>query len=273
MPSMKDRLGLKELSSGAYVKLLKALLAEFIGTMFLVFFGCASTITWVDGHSPSVVQISLAFGLAAAAVIQAICHVSGGHINPAVTFAMMFTSNVTIVRGFFYVIVQCLGAIAGSGVLRALTPENVGGTLGATTLESRLTAVQALGMEFLLGFILLIVVFGVCDPHRGLEHNAPLAIGFAILVGHLAAVPFTGSSMNPARTFGSSVICGNWDNHWVYWLGPILGGIVAGLIYKHVFAMKPETHGHKEETEYRPVRAEEKELQLIGIKKSSDSNA
>ncbi|KAG8222863.1 hypothetical protein J437_LFUL003508 [Ladona fulva] len=252
MPSMKDRLGLKELSSTGYAKLLKALLAEFIGTMFLCFFGCASTISWGEGHGGSIVQIALAFGLAGAGVIQAIGHVSGGHINPAVTFAMMFTSNVTIVRGFFYVIVQCLGAIAGSGVLRALTPEDVGGKLGATLLETRLTAVQALGMEFLLGFILLLVVFGVCDEYRGLEKNAPIAIGFAILVGHLAAVPFTGSSMNPARSFGSAV----------YWLGPILGGIAAGLIYKHVFAMTAPSHGHKEETEYRPVRAEEKEVNM-----------
>ncbi|KAG8222865.1 hypothetical protein J437_LFUL003510 [Ladona fulva] len=238
MPVLKECLGLGEFTRKGYSKLLKAFIAEFLGTMFLNFFGCASTIAWSEDNGPSVVQIAFAFGLAAAGVIQAIGHVSGGHINPAVTISMMLTSNITVLRALLYVIAQCLGAIAGSGILRALTPENVGGNLGTTIPESRLAPVQAAGMEFFLGFILLLVVFGVCDPLRNLSHNAPIAIGFAILVGHLAAVPFTGSSMNPARSLGSAVISGVWDNHWVYWLGPILGGTVAGLIYKHFFALR-----------------------------------
>ncbi|XP_046403531.1 aquaporin AQPAe.a-like isoform X2 [Ischnura elegans] len=260
MPSMKDRLGVKELTTGARVLLLKALFAEFLGTLFLNFFGCASVVhKWSPDGAANIIQIALAFGLAAASIIQCICHVSGGHINPAVTLSMVFTSNITIVRGLLYIIAQCLGAIAGSGILIALTPENVGGNYGTTGPDARLTEPQALGMEFILGFILVLVVFAVCDPVRNLGHHAPLAIGFVILLGHLAAIPYTGSSMNPARSFGSAVVVSHWDHHWVYWLGPSLGGICAGLIYKHVFAMQPE---HKEESEYRPVRAEEKEASI-----------
>ncbi|KAG8222864.1 hypothetical protein J437_LFUL003509 [Ladona fulva] len=181
-------------------------------------------------------------------LFQAIGHVSGGHINPAVTCAMMATNNTPIIRGLLYIIVQCLGAVAGSGILRALTPNEIGGNLGTTLLHADLSAPQAFGMEFFLGFILLLVVFAVCDPLRNLGNNAPLAIGFAILVGHLAAIPYTGSSMNPARSFGSSVISGHWEDHWIYWIGPILGGIVAGLVYTYVFAMKAP---HEEEVERR----------------------
>ncbi|XP_071445192.1 aquaporin AQPAe.a-like [Hetaerina americana] len=269
MPSMKDRIGLKELSSGGSIHLLRALFAEFLGTLFLNFFGCASTVhKWSSDASANIIQISLAFGLAGASIIQCICHVSGGHINPAVTLAMIFTSNITIVRGLLYIVVQCLGAIAGSGILMALTPGDIGGSLGTTAPEVRLTEPQALGMEFILGFMLILVVFAVCDPPRNLGNQAPLAIGFAILLGHLAAIPYTGSSMNPARSFGSAVVASHWDHHWVYWLGPSLGGICAGLIYKHGFAMQPQ---HKEESEYRPVRAEEKELQLINVKKGGEN--
>lgn len=188
---------------------------------------------------------------------------------------------------------------------QALTPDDpdIQGTLGLTQVAEKLSPVQGFGIEFILGFVLVLVVFGVCDSNRNSIHiPAPLAIGLTVAVGHLAAVrkplkkfalvlmfmqqtlltrmnclnsdskeimiflqvPLTGASMNPARTFGSAVIAGIWENHWVYWLGPILGGVAAALIYHHAFTA-PSTD---EVTEYSPVNAEEKEVILVRLPKN-----
>ncbi|KAJ8893267.1 hypothetical protein PR048_005858 [Dryococelus australis] len=168
---------------------------------------------------------------------QTVGHVSGAHVNPAVTCGMLVTGNITVLKGLLYIVAQCVGAITGTAVLKALTPENFQGNLGTTLVNPILTPLQGFGIEFFLGFILLIVVFGVCDANRSETKGfAPLAIGLTISLGHLVAIDFTGSSMNPARSLGSAVLSGVWDNHWVYWLGPILGGLSAALIYKHAFS-------------------------------------
>nr|CAD7459236.1 unnamed protein product [Timema tahoe] len=142
-------------------------------------------------------------------------HVSGAHVNPAVTCGMLVTGNISIFKALLYIIVQCLGALAGSAVLKALTPEKVQGTLGLTLLSPGVSSIQGFGIEFFLGFVLLIVVFGVCDGNRNdTKGFAPLAIGLTITMGHLAAIDYTGSSMNPARTLGSAIIANIWDDHW-----------------------------------------------------------
>ncbi|XP_063930691.1 aquaporin isoform X2 [Zophobas morio] len=235
MGNLHETLGINDLKSKN--TLWKALLAEFLANVLLNFFGCASCVS-ATGKPTSFVLIALTFGLVIFILVQTLGHVSGAHINPAVTAGMMSVGNISIVKGILYIIVQCLGSLAGSSVLKALTPEPLHSTgLGNTQLQDDFTPVQGFGVEFFLGFVLVLVVCGVCDPNRPeAKPAAALAIGMAVGVGHLATVDFTGSSMNPARSFGSALIANDWDDHWVYWVGPVLGGIAAALIYKHAFS-------------------------------------
>ncbi|XP_059481152.1 aquaporin AQPAe.a-like [Neocloeon triangulifer] len=264
MSWIKERLGWSEVIAKGRRAIWRPLLAEFIGNLFLNLLGCASVVTLNETGSSSNLLISLTFGLVLASVVQVVCHVSGGHINPAVTIAMMVTNNITIIKGILYILVQCAGSTIGSLILRALTPENLGGNLGMTTVHKHLDVLQGFGMEFFLGFLLLFVIFGVCDPHRDdVKGSAPLAIGLAVAACHFSAINYTGSSINPARTFGSAVVSGIWDNQWVYWFGPILGGIAAALIYKHCLAAPAPTSRNAGDTEYSPVRVEEKEMKSL----------
>lgn len=271
MSWIKERLGWTEITAKGRKAIWRPLLAEFLGCLFLNLLGCASAVTLPDEQDKANVLISLAFGFILAAVIQVVCHVSGGHINPAVTLAMMFTSNITILKGLLYIIAQCLGSTTGSAILRALTPEGVN-ALGMTSLHKSLDPLQGFGMEFFLGFMLLFTVFGVCDPHRDdIKGSAPITIGLAVAACHFSAIKYTGSSINPARTFGSAVVANVWDNQWVYWLGPSLGGIAAGFIYTYCFAApSPDARPGPNATEYSPVRLEEKELKRLDGQKDEN---
>ncbi|GLH10816.1 Aquaporin-1 variant A [Gryllus bimaculatus] len=248
--NLMERVGVNELKDrrgGIW----KALLAEFLGTMILNLFGCGSCINVNETQTGGYILISLSFGLAVMAAIQAVGHVSGAHVNPAVTAGMLVTGRVYPLKGLLYIIAQCIGAITGTAILKALTPDKVQSNLGMTTLGPNVTAIQGFGIEFFLGFILVLVVFGVCDPNKPTTAGiAPLVIGLTVTVGHLMAIDYTGSSMNPARTLGSAVVSAHWDDHWVYWLGPILGGISAALLYYHAFSA-PAVEAP---TEYSPVQ-------------------
>ncbi|KAF4518560.1 hypothetical protein B566_EDAN015371, partial [Ephemera danica] len=214
MSWIMERLGVSEITAKGRKAIWRPLFAEFLGCLFLNLLGCASAVAM--GENPKAnVLISLAFGLILASVIQVVCHVSGGHINPAVTIAMIVTGNMTILKGLLYIVFQCLGSTVGSAILRALTPVSVE-ALGMTTINANLDPLQGFGMEFFLGFMLLFVVFGVCDPHRDdVKGSAPMAIGLAVAACHFSAIQYTGSSINPARTFGSAVVSHHWENQWV----------------------------------------------------------
>nr|AHB86600.1 aquaporin 2-like protein [Bactericera cockerelli] len=259
MPEIKIKLGLNELQDSKS-GLGKALLAELFGNLLLNFFGCLSCVSLLEqpaGTPPNIVLVAFTFGLVIFTSVQALGHVSGGHFNPAVTVGMLATGNVSVIRGVFYVVAQCLGAIAGSLILKSLTPVDFQGNLGMTTLNKHLTPTQGMGIEFFLGFVLVLVIFGVCDgnkPHA--KAPAALAIGLTVALGHLAAIDFTGASMNPARTFGSAVVANIWTDHWVYWVGPSLGGLVASLLYTFFF-VAPRIE------EYSPIQIEERELKRV----------
>ncbi|KAK1119499.1 hypothetical protein K0M31_013326 [Melipona bicolor] len=263
MANLKEALGANELTdkkSGLY----RALVAEFLGTLLLNFFGCGSVITG------NVVAISLAFGLTVASAIQGIGHVSGGHINPAVTFGLMVIGKVPVIRGLLYVILQCIGAIAGSGILRALSPNRMEHALGVVSLSPGIDPIQGFGIEFFLAFILVLVVCGACDAAKPDSKGiAPLIIGLSVSVGHIIGVPRTGAGMNPARSFGSAVVMGLFKDHWVYWVGPIFGGMAAGLIYAFVIgpAKEPQESSNRV---YTVAATDEKELQSLTSKKKDN---
>lgn len=213
------------------------LTGEFVGTLFLVLFGCASCVTgWDKDHSPHIVQVALAFGITIATMAQAFGHVSGCHLNPAVTIGMFAAGKISLVKAACYVVTQLIGAICGAGLLEALTPTQFHNSMGVTSLHPSLTPAQGFGIEFFTTFSLVIVVFGVCDPNRtDIKGSAPLAIGLTVSTGILATGVYTGGSMNPARSFGPAVVSNQWAAHWVYWAGPIVGGVVAALLYQKAF--------------------------------------
>jgi len=264
MPGIGDAVdrNVKDVTSVAFWK---AVVAEVIGTAILVFCGCAVCLgDWEKGEkdgAPSYVQISLTFGLAVATPVWCIAHVSGGHINPAVTVAMLVTRKITLIRAIFYVVAQCSGAILGAGLVWAIHPHGKRGNLGATTINT-ITEVSAtvnplsvttadpsggqdkispgvgFMIELLITFVLVFTVFASCDKGRSdLGGSVPLTIGLSVTLCHLFAIKYTGSSMNPARTFGPAVVGGTWKYHYIYWLGPITGGVIAGLLYDWVFAV------------------------------------
>lgn len=142
---------------------------------------------------------------------------SGCHINPAVTCGLLAAGKISVVRTIFYILAQCAGAVSGTAALYVLLPNHDNG-IGHTNIgaDGGVSVFQGLGFEFFLGFILIFCVFGVCDENKpDSKYIAPLAIGLTVTLGHLGAVSFTGSSMNPARTFGTAFVAGEWDNHWV----------------------------------------------------------
>jgi len=223
------------------------LVAEMIGTMFLVLVGCGScfgndTPTGDAGY----VRIALCFGVTVATIAQSIGHISGCHINPAVTLGLFFGGKIGLINSILYIVAQLIGGLIGAGLLKAflgaLVPVvNEAGTkggVGVTALNPEISAGQGFGIEFFITFVLVLVVFAsAADDNNtpSVKGSAPLAIGLSITTCHLFAIPLTGSSMNPARSFGSNVVFGKMENLWLYFLGPILGGITAAIVYQLCF--------------------------------------
>eukprot|EP01126_Amoeba_proteus_P035547 TRINITY_DN358_c0_g1_i12.p1 TRINITY_DN358_c0_g1~~TRINITY_DN358_c0_g1_i12.p1 ORF type:complete len:288 (+),score=21.49 TRINITY_DN358_c0_g1_i12:82-864(+) len=225
--------------TGNWTQTLRELFAEWMGTMFFVYIGTGSvlaTVPW-DGllDPPTIVAVSMGFGFGLATMVYATANVSGGHLNPAVTIAIVFAKKMSLIKGFFYICSQCLGAIVGSAMIMATIPKPIceAAKYGATTLATNTTfgkfdqhsVAVSLGhgffMEMLLTFLLVFTVFATASlpgEEKQMGKFAPLSIGFAVLSCHLVGIPYTGPSMNPARSFGPAVISGVWTHHWVYWV-------------------------------------------------------
>ncbi|XP_038234700.1 aquaporin-2 [Dermochelys coriacea] len=220
-----------ELRSVAFTR---AVFAEFLATLLFIFFGLGSALNWPLA-TPDVLQISLAFGLAIATLVQALGHISGAHINPAVTVACLVGSHISFLRAVFYVVAQLLGAVAGAALLHELTPPNIRGHLAANRLHNDTTPGQAVTVELFLTFQLVLCIFASTDDQRSDNVGSPaLSIGLSVAVGHLLGIHYTGCSMNPARSFAPAVIVGDFSSHWVFWLGPLAGAVVASLIYNYI---------------------------------------
>ena len=167
--------------------------------------------------------------------MASIARISGGHINPAVTVSMVVTRKIGLAKGVMYVVAQLVGAALGAYLLMSVIPDAFEGTLGAHALAGDIDAGTGLVIEALLTFFLVFVIFATAVDPKGPSHLAPVAIGLIVLVDHFMGVPLTGASMNPARSFGPALAAGEWADHWVYWVGPIVGGVVAAVLYEMVF--------------------------------------
>jgi aquaporin TIP len=219
---------------------LKSYLAEFIATLLFVFAGVGSAISFNKlsadaGLDPAgLVAIAVAHAFALFVGVSIAANISGGHLNPAVTFGLAIGGNITIITGLFYWVSQLLGSIAASFLLSFVT-----GGLAIPThgVAEGMGALQGVVMEIIITFALVYTVYATAaDPKKGsLGTIAPIAIGFIVGANILAAGPFSGGSMNPARSFGPAVASGDFSGHWIYWVGPLIGGGLAGLIYGDVF--------------------------------------
>src|SRR3972149_2300704 len=227
----------------------RAAIAELIATLLFVFIGAGAVvvITGVLGLSPgedaaALVAIALAHGLAIATMVAATARISGGHINPAVTFAAVISGRMKPATGFVYVAAQMVGAVIGALLLKVVVVSSIEGNLGAHGLNDAALSSDAAGVlvEAILTFVLVFTVFATAMDRRGLGNAAPIAIGFAILIDHFVGVPLTGASMNPARSFGPALVANEWDDHWVYWVGPLAGAGLAALIYYFVYLNRSE---------------------------------
>ena len=227
-------------------------LAEAISTFCLVFFGPLSVILSVvafgDGLSiESIVMISLGHGAAIGLMVYAFGHVSGAHINPAVTIPMIITKKIGVADGIGYIIFQIIGAIVATASLIAILPE-VGkpvfwGAHGGPSELINNSIMSALALEIVFTFFLVTVIFMVAVHKKAPAGIHGISIGGMVFLLHLVGVPLTGASMNPARSLSPTLIAGDaglWEVQWLYWVGPIVGGIIAGLIMNYVYVKKDE---------------------------------
>ena len=227
----------------------RAWLAEAISTYGLVFFGPLSVILSISAFGEelttiSVLFISLGHGGAIALMIYAFGHVSGAHINPAVTIPMMITRKIGIADGVAYIVFQLIGAVAAAATLKAILPElgakvNFATQGGPSELLDKSIG-SGFAVEAVLTFFLVTVIFMSAVHKKASPGWHGFTIGGMVFLIHLIAVPLTGASVNPARTFGPALISGFWEFHWLYWAAPIAGGIIAGLIMNYVFVKQAE---------------------------------
>src|ERR1043165_653166 len=212
--------------------LLKQCVAEFIGTFTLIFVGVGAIY-----QEAGLLAVAFAHGLAIAVMVSATGAISGGHLNPAVTFGLWVGGKIELTRGLAYWAAQLLGAMAAAFLLLyifALLPHHVASEIVAKgtpdLMREGISSAQGIVIEAVLTFFLVFVVYGTAVDGRAPKIGG-LALGLTVTLDILFNGPFTGGAMNPARVFGPAVASGHCTNHAVYWVGPLLGGGLAGLVY------------------------------------------
>jgi MIP family channel proteins len=221
--------------------------AEFIGTFALVFVGGGAIITSALDQGPGVVlNIAIAHGLILALLVTATMRISG-HLNPAVTAAFLVTRRIEAIMAVVYWIAQLLGATVAAYALKWLYPASIAMAtrLGGQTISNDVSLTQAIVLEAIATFFLVFVVFGTAvDPKA--PRVGGFAIGLTVTADILAIGPLTGASMNPARSFGPAIVTHIFEGQAAYWVGPIVGGVIAGVLYDRLFlrrAIEPADHG------------------------------
>ncbi|NXY11541.1 AQP2 protein, partial [Pteruthius melanotis] len=232
-----------ELRSIAFTK---AVLAEFLATLVFVLFGLGSALNWPSAPAPSALQIALAFGLAIGTLVQALGHVSGAHINPAVTLGCLLGSQLSLLRALFYVVAQLLGGVVGAAILHEITPAGCREGLALNKLHNETTTGQAVTVELFLTFQLVLCIFASTDERREDNLGSPaLSIGLSVAVGHLLGIRYTGCSMNPARSFapapGWVLLTPLFSPPQVFWVGPLIGAAAASILYNYVLFPQAKT--------------------------------
>ena len=221
--------------------------AEFIGIFALVFVGGAAIMSGAIANAATTwLNVALAHGIILAVAVSATMRISG-HLNPAVTIGFLAARRIEPIMAAVYIIAQILGAMLAAYALRGLFPAAVAeaSRLGGQSVAMSVSTGQAIVLEAIATFFLVFVVFGTAvDPKA--PNIGGLAIGLTVTAGILAIGPLTGGSMNPARSFGPAVASGVFEGQVVYWIGPLVGGAVAGFLYDALFlrrGIEPADHG------------------------------
>jgi MIP family channel proteins len=247
---------------GSIIKDCISALGEFLGTTFFVFMGISSVNSafhamqtqnydninfmrdvtnstvvnpgYPSGATPaSQIQIAFGFGFGLMCMVWAFYRISGGHLNPAVTLGLFCSGAVPPVKAVLYIIAQVCGGMLGALFAKVLFPKpHDGVTRGANGIPDGRSVTAGFFLELILTFLLVFVVHMLALELNNARNVAPFVIGTIVFVGHLIAIPITGTSMNPARSFGASVVSGQWDDHWVFWVAPLLGGILASVCWR-----------------------------------------
>ena len=240
----------------------KKYVAEFIGTFTLVLIGCGTAmLVGCDSASGcGYILTAFAFGLVIVGMAYCVGNVSGCHINPAVSLAVLIAGRMKVSEFFFYVISQVLGAISGAACLKIIFSmgqvTDMTGGLGSNGLAGvNGSAVAGLIVEILLTFIFVLVILGVTDSSYGHGSFGGIIIGFSLVMVHILGIGLTGTSVNPARSIGPALLAGGaaLSNVWVFIIAPLAGGALAALVYKAIAAAKSD-----EATEEVEKTAEEK---------------
>lgn len=219
----------------------RAIVAEIVSTSTMIFFGCLTCMP-IDGLAINPPMYGpMGFGCVVALNIKTFGHISGAHMNPAVTFAAVIWGKMSIVLGISYVIAQVSGAIMGYGMLVLLSPSNLSTAVCVTQPIVHYTEYQALGIEILLTAGLVLINCAVWDPMNALSNESnPIIFGLVILGLSLSGGPLTGASMNPARSLAPAIWTNIWNAHWVYWAGPLVGSLLATILYKYIWFLRPK---------------------------------
>jgi MIP family channel proteins len=221
------------------------LFAEFIGAFAFVYISagsiCADQYLAATGQGGvGLLGIAVASGLAFGIMVTALGHVSGGHFNPAITIGFWVTRRLGTLHTISYWIAQLLGATAAAYLIKLTIPDTTwtAKALGSITpdLGGDFTRAHGIAIEAVMTFLLVFVFFAtVADAKGAFNKIAGFAVGLAITMDTLFGGPFTGAAMNPARAFGPALATTHWQNHGVYWAGPLLGGVIAGVLYDRMF--------------------------------------
>ncbi|KAJ3138809.1 hypothetical protein HK100_012205 [Physocladia obscura] len=213
-----------------YVKLGLQSATEFLGMFIFIFLSLGNVQSALysggGGNSLAFIQIALV-GLATAIFFS--YRISGGALNPAVNFGLFVAGVMDPLTAVAYTIAQMLGATAACGVVSAIFP---GSFKGANQIFSPTSIAQGFFLEVILTFGLVVTVLFAAVEKSKVTFYAPMLIGVYVFVAHLIAIPYTNTSINPARSFGASIVAGIWTDHWVFWVGPLLGGAIAGAIHR-----------------------------------------
>jgi aquaporin PIP len=227
----------------------KSCAGEFVGSLLLLYITSSAILTGGLGNA---LDTAWAFGAAMLVLVYAFSGISGGHLNPAVSFGHMIAKNITMVRAVSYTVCQCLGACLGASFAK-----NLDSVTDAQTWNSVADGIgngTAFWAEVMGTFVLMWVVLAATDSHRSeksahLGPLAPLSIGMAYFVLHIGMLHIDGCSVNPARSFGAANASNEWGDHWVFWLGPLLGATLSGIAYG-AFSEDPKVqHGDVVEVE------------------------
>ena len=221
----------------------RAAVAELVATFALIFIGGGAVLAYAN-NALDLTGVALAHGLVLAIMVSVTAHISGGIVNPAVAISLWVTGKLSSQRTFILIVAQLAGAVAGAFMLKFLVPEIVfeQGSGGIPALGTGVAIGKGILIEAVCMFFLVFAVFGTAVDERGpFSKTAGLTIGLVLAFDIMAFGPFTGAAMNPARWFGPALVTGDWSDWWVWIVGPLAGGVIAGVLYWAVFLKASES--------------------------------